>query len=308
MPPDPVGEHARSRARPPDRGVALVAAATVLAVISAVALALAHTTIVDQRLTRNALMAMQADALARSGVAVATVALAATSAGGAPDTLASPWAIDVGRQPLGAGWVEVHVEDAARRLDLNAVELADALPRLLATLGLDPGLADAIADWTDPDDVARPHGAERSWYAARTPALVPRNGPLASVDELTTVRDVTPAVLDRLRPYVTVAGEHAVNPNTASREVLLAVIGDPAAVARLVDARQRRALDDDDVGALVGDEAPGLLATRGQRYEVHALAAVGEIRRGVDATVWAPGGAEPSVVAWRPFVPRARAS
>jgi len=157
----------------------------------------------------------------------------------------------------------------------------------------------------DPDDVARPRGAERSWYAARTPALVPRNGPLASVDELALVRDVTPAVLDRLRPYVTVAGEHAVNPNTASREVLLAVVQDPAAVVRLLDARQRRALDDDDVAALVGDESPGLLAPHGQRYEVHALAAVGEIRRGVDATVWAPGGAEPSIVGWRPFVPRA---
>src|SRR3989442_1300776 len=115
----------------------------------------------------------------RGGAPAGAAGGAGGGGGGGPDTLRAPWAVGVGRQPLGAGWVEVHVEDEARRLDLNAPELADAVPRLLALLGLDPGLADALADWTDADDAPRPRGAERDWYLAQTPPLVPRNRPFA---------------------------------------------------------------------------------------------------------------------------------
>src|SRR5207247_376560 len=124
--------------------------------MSVLALGLAETSALDERLAEKSLAALQAQALARSGVAVAAVVLAETGAAETPDTLRAPWAVGVGRQPLGAGWVEVHVEDEARRLDLNAPELADAVPRLLALLGLDPGLADALADWTDAGASPRP--------------------------------------------------------------------------------------------------------------------------------------------------------
>src|SRR5438552_4190057 len=100
--------------------------------MSVLALGLAETGARGARLGEKSLAALQAQALARSGVAVAAVVLAETGAAGGPDTLHAPWAVDVGRQPLGPGWVEVHVEDEARRLDLDAPELADAVPRLLA--------------------------------------------------------------------------------------------------------------------------------------------------------------------------------
>jgi general secretion pathway protein K len=290
--------------RRPERGVALLAAVGALALLTVLAVGLAETAARDQRLTASAVAGLQAEALARSGVAVAAVVLAESGASGAPDTLASPWARDAGRQPLGAGWVRVTVEDDARRLDLNAPGLADALPRLLGLLGLDPALADAIADWTDADDTPRPRGAERAWYAGGTPALVPRNGPLATVGELALVRGVDAAALARLRPYVTVAGEHAVNPNTASREVLLAVVQDPGAVDRLLGARARGPIDEEQVRALLPDVPAairGALAVRGQRYAVRVVAGVGDVRRGVEATLWAPAGADAAIVAWRPF-------
>ena len=286
-----------------EQGVALLSAVGALAVLTVLAVGLAETAAVDHRRASNALSTLQADALARSGVAVAAVVLAETGGGGAPDTLASPWARDAGRQPLGAGWVEVRVEDEARRLDVNAPELADALPRLLDLLGIDRGLADAIADWTDADDTPRPRGAERAWYAGGTPSLVPRNGPFATVGELALVRGIDARVLARLRPHVTAAGEHAVNPNTASREVLLAVVQDPAAVERLLAARARGPIGPDQLTALLPDAASALrlpLSVRGQRYAVRAVAGVGDVRRTVEATLWAPVGADPEVVAWRP--------
>src|SRR5881296_4103625 len=270
--------------------------------MSVLALGLAETTVLDERLAEKSLAALQADALARSGVAVAAVVLAETDAAGGPDTLGAPWAVGVGRQPLGAGWVEVHVEDEARRLDLNAPELADAVPRLLTLLGLDPRLADALADWTDADDTPRPHGAEREWYLAQAPPLVPRNAPFASVGELALVRGIDAAALARLRPHVTVAGEHAVNPNTASREVLLAVIQDAAGVDRLLAARRRGAIAAEDVAALLAgapDTVRLALTPRGQHYAVRAVGGVGTVRRTVEATLSAPAGLEPEIVASR---------
>src|SRR5262249_31055328 len=192
-----------------------VAAVAGLAVPGVLAVGLARTTVLDQRLTENALAALQADALARSGVAAAAVILDATTAVSDVDTLASPWTRSSGRQPLGAGWLEVRVEDEARRLDVRS----PALPRLLALLDLDAGVADAIADWTDADAIPRPGGAERDWYLGRTPRLVPRDGPLATLGELALVRGLDRAAVARLRPHLTVAGEAGVNPNTASREV-----------------------------------------------------------------------------------------
>ncbi len=290
----------------PERGVVLVAAVTALALMSVLALGLAETSALDARLGEKSLAALQAQALARSGVAVAAVVLAETDAAGGPDTLGAPWAVDVGRQPLGPGWVEVHVEDEARRLDLDAPELADAVPRLLALLGLDPGLADALADWADADDAPRPRGAEREWYLAQTPPLVPRNAPFASVGELALVRGIDAAVLTRLRPFVTVAGEHAVNPNTASREVLLAVVQDAAGVDRLLAARRRGAIVAEDVAALRPDAPYAVrlaLVPRGQHYTVRAVGGVGALRRTVETTLSAPAGVEPEIVAWRSLEP-----
>jgi general secretion pathway protein K len=298
--------------RPRERGVALVAAVSALAVLTVLATGLAYTTAVDQHLARSALQALQADALARSGVAAAAVLLG-EAAGRAPvDTLRSPWAEDPGRQPLGRGWVHVRVEDEARRLDLGAPELAPALPRLLELLGLDPRLADAIADWTDADDALRAGGAERDYYLGLRPPYRPANAPLASVGDLGLVRGVGARVLARLTPFVTTAGEAAVNPNTAPREVLLAVADglDPAGVAGILTARERRAIDPaEDLETYFPHATPDALAVlrrrltpRGTYYTVRALAGVGEMRRGAAATLSAPEGVEARIVAWRPLV------
>ncbi len=284
-----------------ERGVALVAAAVALALLTTLVTGLATTSTLDQHLARNALAALQADALARSGVAAAAVALREWAAADAPDTLRAPWARDVGRQPLGAGWVQVRVDDEARRLDLQA--MADALPRLLEVLGLDPGLADALADWTDPDDRPRPYGAERDWYRARPGALLPRNGPVRTVGELAGVRGFEPTVVERLRPFVTTAGEPAVNPNTAAREVLLALGATPSAADQVLAARTHRTLDADDFAALLPTVPGDRLTTRARHYTAHVVAGVSEIRRAVDATLDVPPGLDAEVVAWHPRVP-----
>jgi general secretion pathway protein K len=79
---------------------------------------------------------------------------------------------------------------AGTAVDINVAD-AEQLGALLTSLGIAApradSMVDALLDWRDADDIARPLGAERAWYhAVHLPP--PRNGPLADVRELRRVR------------------------------------------------------------------------------------------------------------------------
>ena len=279
--------------RSAERGVALVAVTMAIAVLSVVGLGMAVIAATGDRLATNALAVMQAEALARSGIAGARAALVDASRVEAVDTLDAPWLRALPPQPLGAGLVQVEVEDEARRLDPNRAP--DALLRLLARLGLDPVLADALLDWTDADDVARPHGAEHRWYAGQRPPREPANRPLASVGELLLVRGVDTRVLEQLRPFVTTAGEDGVNPNTASPTVMLAVWPEPSRVGELVAARRRGPVECDDLPHCT---------TRSAAYTVRATGRVGTVARTAEAVVRVLTGYDAEITSWRWTIPR----
>lgn len=75
-------------------------------------------------------------------------------------------------------------------LNVNAAT-GDQLRTLFRALGIDgtraDSMTDALLDWCDADDDPRPLGAERGWYVANG-RFPPRNGPIASLDELRRVR------------------------------------------------------------------------------------------------------------------------
>jgi general secretion pathway protein K len=276
-----------------ERGIALLGVVAALTALALVATGLATTATVDRRRTAGALESLQADALARSAVTTAAVLLGEQARTGEPDTSRAAWARPLGRRPAGPGWVEVTVEDEARRLDLNAPGAGVALARLLRALDLDPALADALADWIDRDDTERPHGAERDWYRRQNPPLVPPNAPVRGLGELALLRGADARTLERLRPFVTVAGEPRVNPNTAPREVLEAWLGDPQRAQDVIARRAQALVPCDDLPPCT---------TRAQHYRVRVTAGVGRVRRRVEAVVWAVG-TEPRVTAWRQLEP-----
>jgi type II secretory pathway component PulK len=275
--------------RPRERGVALLGVVVALLALAVVATGLATTAAVDRHRTAIALESLQAGALARSAVTTAAVLLGDPARRGEPDSPRAAWAHRIGRHAVGPGWVEVVVEDEARRLDLNAPGADVVLERLLRGLALDPALAEALADWTDRDDVERPHGAERDWYRRRAPPLVPPNAPLTSVGELALLRGGNARALERLRPFVTVEAEPRLNPNTAPREVLEAWLGDPQRAQDLIARRAEVLVPCDDLPPCT---------TRAQHYTVRVTAGVGRVRRRVEAVVWA-AGIGPRLTAWR---------
>jgi DNA uptake protein ComE-like DNA-binding protein len=66
---------------------------------------------------------------------------------------------------------------------------------LMGLPGMTDDVADAILDWIDADSTPRTNGAESEFYASLTPAYAPRNGPPVTIDELLSVRGVTPQLL-----------------------------------------------------------------------------------------------------------------
>ena len=120
------------------------------------------------------------------------------------------------------------IEDAQGRLNLNAI-LTEPQPlgRLFDRLGLSPELLAALGDAADTDSETRfPGGAEDQYYLAAEPPRRAANGALVVKEDLLSIRGFDAFVLKRLQDSVVVlpAGSGQANINTASDEVLMAVI------------------------------------------------------------------------------------
>ena len=157
----------------------------------------------------------------------------------------------------------VRAEAAGTKLDVNAAsdEMIEALLEA-ADLPLDvASMVDALDDWRDSDDVVRPVGAERAWYAAAGRAA-PRNGPLADPRELARVRGFEAlSAVDTL--FTTEPGR--ISLATAPAAVLRAVPGITRETADAIVARQIAGLPLESLLDIVGsisDASAETLATR----------------------------------------------
>jgi type II secretory pathway component PulK len=85
---------------------------------------------------------------------------------------------------------EVRLVAAGEKVDLTAAD-SEQLRALFVAMSISSdrsdSLADALLDWQDADDLPRPRGAEREWYATNRQAT-PRNGSIADLAELAQVR------------------------------------------------------------------------------------------------------------------------
>ncbi len=222
----------------PPRGFALIASLALLVMISVVALELTV-------LARPPRLAVAASAERGAALAAATAGVEHAHAlllrlepqspersrRGPPRT-SDPWlpavGTTIGPAKVGDFTYRVELRDAYARLHLNGAG-EDQLRRLLVALRVDTGRADrlaqAIADWRDPDQFRRASGAERDDYLRAGQPLLPDDGPFGSVAALRFVVGMSDSLADALQPYLTVMGDGGVNLNAAPRPVLLAVPG-----------------------------------------------------------------------------------
>lgn len=224
-----------SRAR--ESGVAVITAVLVVAVAaSAATMMLAQqSATLDQALLVAA--RAQADEYAQAGVDWARGVLAEDArAGNSVDSLAEGWAQPIAALPVERAVVAGAIADEQGKFNLNNLVVGThrsdddvaIFGRLLASLGLQPELADAVVDWIDRDgEPTGSAGAEDPYYLSLPRPYRAANRPMTQVDELYRVKGFDAAAVEKLRPFVTAlpsATRTAVNANTASVEVLAAML------------------------------------------------------------------------------------
>jgi general secretion pathway protein K len=118
------------------------------------------------------------------------------------------WSVDGTMHDLrvSGGTVVVRVTDEANKVNLNTAS-PDLLRALLLGVGADPttasGLAGAIVDWREADGPTR-SAAKPLLYRAAGLDYAPREKPFRNLDELGLVLGMTPDLLKKLRPHLTI--------------------------------------------------------------------------------------------------------
>jgi len=243
-------------------GFALLAALWLLVALSVASLALGVATRTRRLAAANLSEHVRAAAAARAGVEQLRGRLERRLD---ESSLIDPWrradSLIVDTLVVADARAVVRAHDVGTALHLNRAT-EDDLRRLLVALRVDAGdadrLAQAIADWRDPDDLHRARGAERDAYLAAGAPALPRNGPFQTIAELLSVRGMTPALYERVRSHLTLLGSGQVNLNLADRPVLLALPGitEEAVAVLLRYRRQRRTIG--SITDLERDLSPGV--------------------------------------------------
>lgn len=308
----------------------------------------------DAAIVRNRDFTARAEALARGGVRLAIVLLQQDrleeEADRSPkaETTSDLWALadELEVTTDDGGTLRLHIEDGRARINLNGLvpkgvqNADDQVEKARAWLALFfakvieemPGrpeekkpyepedLAASLIDYLDEDDLTVRGEPEDAWYQQQDPPYhTSPYGALLSVDELALVRGFDAALLEALRPYVTVfplKSANAVNPNTAPTWVLatlanteleLRLLGEED-VKQIDKARSEHAVCEASDGECLSlDESlgasakffPDLTGVRSDVFRIEARASYGDVRRVVEVVVDRKNPAQPQLLDWR---------
>ena len=259
-------------ARQPQRGLALLATLLAIALMTILVVDFATSSTLGYRAAANQADELRALYLARSAIQVGVAVLERDSIFDAQqkqpyDSLFDIWALKVPPIPVEGGTVSVSIIDEARKIGINQIynlrtrqvddKWTQIIARLFESIGVSTDLIPVLVDWMDPDSVDSPGGAEADYYLRLTPPYEPRNGPLPTIGDLRALKGVDDATFMELAQYLTTAPEARVNANTASPEVLAALIPElsnsPDLVKGIIAARANRPfLNVNDIGNLPG--------------------------------------------------------
>lgn len=145
------------------------------------------------------------------------------------------------------GDVKISIRESNGMLSLTTLK-ESAMERLIELLsGEDAaGVIESYLDWTDRDKFVRINGAEDYYYRSEGAPYSPRNYPIQYKDEFALVKGMNEEIFRRIEPYITILPSLGFNPNTASKDVLMAYLNiDNDAVQSLMDYIARKPVSSD---------------------------------------------------------------
>lgn len=208
-----------------DAGFALVMAMLAAGLFAGLSLFVVRANLGDAAVVQARLERARLDAAADAGLMMALHGLGMGER-------ANRWSMDgTARQIRFDGlMLTIAVEDERGKVPINSAD-EDTVRRLLAGAGVQgrqlDGLVAAILDWIDVDNNTRLNGAEAAAYAALGAEVAPRNGKIRTIDELRHIRGMTPDILARIAPSLTLFfGEPGTfNKKTATPLAAMAMLG-----------------------------------------------------------------------------------
>lgn len=239
----------RGSARYRARGVALLIALLIVAVLASASAWLGWQQTLAVRRTEDLLAGDQAWALALGGEAVAAQGLADSLRGADTVNLTQAWARPRQGRIGGEARIAGAITDLQGLFNLN--DLAAAAPnsaimrfrfqRLLTQAGANPGLVDAVADWINPVPVASgAMGAGDTYYLGLQPPYRTGAAPFVSPSSLRLVRGFGEPLYRQLAPLLGALPQAtAINVNTAPAPVLQAIGLTPQQARAILALRAR---------------------------------------------------------------------
>ena len=246
-------------------GTALVTALLIVALASVIATAVLKQQHIDIRRAENMIKGDQAILYLRAGENWVRQLLAQDLLEGDSDSLADNWAKIDSSIEIDNGTIEIQVEDLQGRFNLNNLLDTEGRPskvdiehfrNLLAVLELDPELVQPVLDWIDADiNISLPSGAEDQEYLALKHPYRTANAPFVSVSELLLVKGFTPAVYEKLSPYISALPQHVdINVNTVNPPLLAAILRTTVADAGVI-LKNRPQTGYQDIAEFRGEQA-----------------------------------------------------
>lgn len=203
-----------------ERGAALLTVLLLVAVMAVIASTALERLALATRMTGNSGGIDQARAYADAGTDIIRLRIGDVVAlQPGKTTLQSGWMGTPQALPVPGGLATARVTDGGNCFNLNSVVEGEDERSLMArsigvlqfqglmqVLGIDPRsaqqVATSVADWIDTDGVPQPGGAEDEVYAQASTPYRTANRFMVDPSELRVINDVTPAIYDRVRPWV----------------------------------------------------------------------------------------------------------
>jgi general secretion pathway protein K len=243
------------------RGVALITAILIMALITTLTFSLRWDNALDLRRTYVSMYREEAIQAAIGAESWVQGILRQDAQDSQTDHLGEIWATEIPPLPLESddiqGEIFGQIEDLQGRFNINNLvdeqgkvdkPSLEQFQRLLLALGLDVRFAGIAADWIDADrDAGFPDGAEDAIYSGLAPGYRSANQIISSVSELAALEGMDKATMDILLPHIiALPGRTGINVNTATGPVLQSLDENMTAadVERLVLEREESGFAD----------------------------------------------------------------